>query len=148
MYACARRPNHTLVAGGSFSAVPDPSSPYWHGKIAALVQSLTQGDSSSNQGGVSGVYLDQIAAEPAYTCYDNDHPGHASGGGAYWTSGSNQLLDRAREGSGSSTTMFLTEGQAEPYMQHVQGYLVINGFSVPPSPLTSASGLLFKLVSG
>ena len=143
-----------MLPGGSYSAVPDPSSHYWQSKIADLVESLTTGDNDeigqggASSGGVRGVYLDQIGAEPAYTCYDTNHAGHQAGGGDYWTSGFNQLMDRAHEQAGSSTaTIFVTEGQAEPYMGHVQGHLVINGFSVPPSPLTSPSGLLFKMVS-
>ena len=118
-----------LVASPSFSVLPDPACPQWQTKIGALVGALVR------EQGTGGAYLDQLAAAKAYVCYDRDH-GHAPGGGGHWVAGVNSML-RAGRAAGGPGTVQITEGNAEPYMKDLQGYLVLGAFEVPLAPQVS-----------
>jgi hypothetical protein len=121
-----RSASQELVFGPSFSVLPDPACPLWQQKIGGLVGALVR------EQGTGGAYLDQLAAAKAYICYDRDH-GHAPGGGGHWVDGVNKML-RAGRAAGGPGTVQITEGNAEPYMKDIQGYLVLGAFAQPLAP--------------
>jgi hypothetical protein len=92
-----------------------PATPLWQNRVRDTVLRLF------NECGVSGVYIDQIAAAAPRLCFDASH-GHALGGGHWWTEGYWKMLDAIRSAK-PSDRMITTECNAEPYVKWLDGYL-------------------------
>lgn len=105
--------------------VADPATPYWQRKIGDIVVELT------NDWEVSGVYIDQIGAAGPKLCWDADHQHHL-GGGTYWTDGYEDMLSamnaRTHIDVSGKHPPIVTENNAEPYMDTLQGYLVLTAY--------------------
>jgi len=142
----------TYGSDASF-CVTDPFSSYWQDKIASTVETLV------TEYGVAGVYIDQIASAGPKLCWDEDHE-HSLGGGDFWTKGyetmMNEVQQRLKEATGEGRPM-VSEDNAEPYMNVIQGYLTLNAFkhsfstsAVPGAtlPATSRMAPAFPLVYG
>ena len=96
-------------------AVMCPSTELWQKTIRQIVLRLM------NQGGVHGVYIDQVAAAAPVLCADHSHP-HPAGGGHWWTESYWKLLDAIRQAM-PADRMLTTECNAEPYLRCFDGYL-------------------------
>jgi hypothetical protein len=96
-------------------AVMCPSTSLWQGRVRDLVLRLF------NECGVSGVYIDQIAAASPRLCFDASHA-HPLGGGHWWTQGYWKMLDAIRAAK-PAECMLTTECNAEPYIKWFDGYL-------------------------
>jgi hypothetical protein len=92
-----------------------PATSLWQNQVRDLVGRLF------GEGGVSGVYIDQIAAAQPRLCFDASH-GHPLGGGHWWTEGYWTMLDAIRSGR-PAEGMITTECNAEPYIKWFDGYL-------------------------
>ena len=92
-----------------------PSTDLWQSRVGAIVERL------HNEYGLSGVYIDQVAAASPKLCFDTTH-GHPLGGGHWWTEGYWQLLDGIRRKK-SKDRILTTECNAEPYIRWFDGYL-------------------------
>lgn len=114
------------------TAVMNPASRLWQwviGETALRAVDL----------GCSAVYLDQVAETHPFPGYNPAHP-HALGETGAWVQGYWQLLERIRnEGRDINPDLVITaEGNAEPYIAGVDGFLTGN-FNDPHSvPLFSA----------
>jgi hypothetical protein len=96
-------------------AVMCPTTPLWQNQVRDVVLRLF-GDC-----GVSGVYIDQIAAASPRLCFDASH-GHDLGGGHWWTEGYWAMLSAIRAAK-PADCMITTECNAEPYIKWFDGYL-------------------------
>ncbi len=92
-----------------------PATSLWQNQVGDIVLRLF------NKCGVSGVYIDQIAAAAPRLCFDASH-GHDLGGGHWWTEGYWNTLSVIRSGK-PSDRMITTECNAEPYVRWLDGYL-------------------------
>jgi hypothetical protein len=92
-----------------------PTTALWQQKMRDTVLRLM------NECGVSGVYIDQIAAAAPTLCFDKSH-GHPLGGGHWWTEGYWKLLEGIRQ-SLPPGRMLTTECNGEPYIRWFDGYL-------------------------
>ncbi|MBN2132521.1 MAG: hypothetical protein JW741_23675, partial [Sedimentisphaerales bacterium] len=90
-------------------AVMCPATALWRKRVTDIVLRLF------NECGVSGVYIDQIAAATPKLCFDASH-GHALGGGHWWTDGYWKMLDAIRAAK-PTHCMLTTECNAEPYIK-------------------------------
>jgi hypothetical protein len=105
---------------GSYFVVMCPATRYWQETIAGAANTLVSNYS------VDGVYIDQIAAAQADQCWDPTH-NHALGGGGYWIEGYAQMVAAAK----ATGAPIVTESNAEPYMDSVDGLLALVAFGVP-----------------
>jgi hypothetical protein len=96
-------------------AVMCPTTSLWQDRVGDIVLRLF------DEYGVSGVYIDQIAAAQPRLCFDASH-GHALGGGHWWTEGYWKMLD-AICAAKPADRMLTTECNAEPYVKWLDGYL-------------------------
>jgi hypothetical protein len=96
-------------------AVMCPATALWQNQVRDTVLRLF------NECGVSGVYIDQIAAAAPRLCFDASH-GHALGGGHWWTEGYWTMLSAIRAAK-PAECMMTTECNAEPYVKWLDGYL-------------------------
>ncbi len=96
-------------------AVMCPTTALWQNRVRNIVLRLF------NEYGVSGVYIDQIAAAAPRLCFDASH-GHELGGGSWWTEGYWKMLDAIRAAK-PADRMLTTECNAEPYIKWLDGYL-------------------------
>ncbi len=96
-------------------AVMCPTTPLWQDRVGDIVLRLF------NEYGVSGVYIDQIAAAAPRLCFDASH-GHDLGGGHWWTEGYWKMLDAIRAAK-PADRMLTTECNAEPFIKWFDGYL-------------------------
>ncbi|MDI9432297.1 MAG: DUF6259 domain-containing protein [Planctomycetota bacterium] len=96
-------------------AVMCPTTPVWQDRVGDIVLRLF------NEYGVSGVYIDQIAAAQPRLCFDASH-GHQLGGGHWWTEGYWKMLDAIRAAMPAGD-MLTTECNAEPFIKWLDGYL-------------------------
>ena len=96
-------------------AVMCPATELWQNKVGEIVLRLF------DECGVSGVYIDQVAAARPRLCFDRSH-GHPLGGGPWWTQAYWTLMDRIREAM-PEDRMLTTECNAEPYTHVFDGYL-------------------------
>jgi hypothetical protein len=71
--------------------------------------------------GVSGVYIDQVAAAKPTLCCDRAH-GHPLGGGHWWTEGYWSMLEGIRA-TKPADRILTTECNAQPYVHVFDGYL-------------------------
>lgn len=102
-------------------AVMCPHTPYWQDIFTDVISTLKSNYS------VDGVYIDQIAAAGPRPCFDPTH-NHSIGGGNHWVTGYRKLLTGARQSAGDSSVI-LTESNAEPFMDGVNVFLTLVGFS-------------------
>ncbi|OHB78816.1 MAG: hypothetical protein A2Z25_19345 [Planctomycetes bacterium RBG_16_55_9] len=99
-----------------------PSTSLWQSRIRDIVLPLF------NEYGVSGVYIDQIAAAQPHLCFDTSHT-HPLGGGHWWTEGYWRMLDSIRAAK-PADCMLTTECNAEPYIKWFDGYPTISEVEV------------------
>ena len=92
-----------------------PATSLWQNQVRDIVLRLF------NESGVSGVYIDQIAAAAPRLCFDASH-GHDLGGGHWWTEGYWNMLSAIRSAK-PADRMITTECNAEPYVKWLDGYL-------------------------
>ncbi|MGM0490593.1 MAG: DUF6259 domain-containing protein [Planctomycetota bacterium] len=92
-----------------------PTTHVWKSKVREIVLRLM------NECGVSGVYIDQVAAAKPRLCFDASH-GHPLGGGHWWTQSYWDLLSRIDEEMPAGRIL-TTECNAEPYVHRFDGYL-------------------------
>ncbi|MBN1846464.1 MAG: hypothetical protein JW810_12315 [Sedimentisphaerales bacterium] len=92
-----------------------PATPLWQEKVREIVLRLF------GECGVSGVYIDQVAAASPRLCFDAAH-GHDLGGGHWWTAGYWAMLTAIRRAK-PADRMLTTECNAEPYIKWFDGYL-------------------------
>ena len=92
-----------------------PATSLWQNQVRDIVLRLF------NDYGVSGVYIDQVAAARPQLCFDASH-GHDLGGGHWWTEGYWTMLD-AIHSAKPADCMLTTECNAEPYIKWFDGYL-------------------------
>ena len=102
-------------------AVMCPHTTYWQKTISSVVGELV------NKFGTDGVYIDQIAAAGPRPCWDPTH-NHTLGGGSHWVSGYAEMLAQTRAAAGNDA-MLLTESNAEPFMDGVNLFLTLVGYS-------------------
>ena len=127
----------TYGSDASF-CVANPYSSYWQGKVTDTVDDLV------NAWGVDGVYIDQIGSAVPKMCWDSTH-NHTLGGGAWWREGYIQMLQaiaaKITTKDGSAAAPIVTEDNAEPYMNALQGYLSLVAFkaSLQLQPVPSSS---------
>ncbi len=96
-------------------AVMCPATSLWQNQVRDIVLRLFR------ECGVSGVYIDQIAAAQPRLCFDAAH-GHDLGGGHWWTQGYWAMLSAIRAAK-PVECMLTTECNAEPYIKWFDGYL-------------------------
>jgi len=116
-------------------AVMCPTTPLWQQKVKEIVLRLM-----SDEVGVDGVYIDQIAAAAPRLCFDKSH-GHPLGGGQWWThDGYWKMLSdlRAEMKRRYPEKMITTECNAEPYAHLFDGYLTWHWQYQNQIPLFSA----------
>ena len=118
----------TYGSNASF-CVANPSMQYWQTKIVDAAVDLI------GKYGSNGVYIDQIGAAKPYLCYDASM-NHTLGGGLYWTNGYNDILAAIK--SAQPSAPIITECNAEPYMDNLDGYLVLTTFKGSMSTAPSA----------
>lgn len=89
--------------------------------------------------GAGSVYIDQIAAAPSNLCFDRSH-GHPLGGGSYWVDGYRQMLQKIQKiAHGNGRDLSITsECTAEPFMDGIDGFLMVTPRSANTIPLISA----------
>jgi len=92
-----------------------PATSLWQNQVRDIVLRLF------NEYGVSGVYIDQVAAAQPRLCFDASH-GHELGGGHWWTEGYWKMLSEIRSAK-PADCMITTECNAEPYIKWFDGYL-------------------------
>lgn len=116
------KPYVESYGSGSTFCVTNPFTTYWQEKIADTVEELVF------EYGVSGVYIDQIGSAVPKLCWDAVHE-HSLGNGDFWTVGYEKMLtainDRLKS---TSARPMVTEDNAEPYMESIQGYLTLNAY--------------------
>jgi hypothetical protein len=94
-----------------------PATKVWRDKVKEIVLRLM-----SDEYGVQGVYIDQVAAAAPALCFDKSH-GHALGGGPHWTrDGYWPLLTAIREAMPPGRFL-TTECNGEPYTHLFDEYL-------------------------
>jgi hypothetical protein len=116
--------------------VADPSTPYWQDKYAGQVSRLV------NVSGVSGVYIDQLAAGGPVGDW-TPRPQHGVGGGAWWRQGLTKLLGdaHARSTIDGVWSPLVVESNAEFLMDQANGLLTLSAFATPfAAPATSPPG--------
>jgi hypothetical protein len=95
-----------------------PYTKFWQDKIAGIAGSLEE------ECGVHGVYIDQVSAGRGVPCHNPDHE-HPVGGGDFWRSGYEALLDKTR-GNISENTILMTEEIAECWLNLFDAHLMVN----------------------
>jgi hypothetical protein len=116
-------------------AVMCPTTALWQQKVKEIVLRLM-----SDEVGVDGVYIDQIAAAAPRLCFDKSH-GHPLGGGQWWTKDGywKMLTDlRAEMKRRHPEKMITTECNAEPFAHLFDGYLTWHWQYQNQIPLFSA----------
>ncbi len=116
-------------------AVMCPTTALWQQKVKDIVLRLM-----SDEVGVDGVYIDQIAAAAPRLCFDKSH-GHPLGGGQWWTKDGywKMLTDlRAEMKRRHPEKMITTECNAEPFAHLFDGYLTWHWQYQNQIPLFSA----------
>jgi hypothetical protein len=113
---CAESYGSKETDGGSVQlAAMCPATALWQGRVGEIVLRLL------GEYGLSGVYIDQVAAAAPRLCFDASH-GHPLGGGHWWTEGYWKMLDAIRAAKPAGC-MLTTECNAEPYIKWFDGYL-------------------------
>ena len=110
---------------GAVFNVACPHTQYWQETLSNVTANLV------NNFKTDGVYLDQIASAGPRPCWDASH-GHTLGGGNHWVTGYRKLMQDARAKGMDKTKIYLTESNAEPFMDVMTVYLTLVGFTVAP----------------
>jgi len=110
-----------------------PFTEYWQDKVAGIVERLV------GEYEVDGVYIDQIAAAGAKLCFDPDH-GHPLGGGDYWLSGYEEMLQKTRKRSRKKKpeAILTSECNAECFMTYLDAFLTWHTFQGELVPMFPA----------
>ncbi|MBM4079691.1 MAG: hypothetical protein FJ278_08320, partial [Planctomycetes bacterium] len=97
------------------------SQEQWHAKMREICRKLIW------EHGMSGVYLDVLAAGAARTCY-SPHHGHPIHGGNYWGQGARALMTKLRADIRRLTpdACFFTEEIGEHLMDVMDGFLTLD----------------------
>ena len=96
-----------------------PYTREWQDVMNELTQRIT-----GPEVGAPGLFMDQIGAAVPRLCFNPMH-GHTLGGGTYWFEGYRSMLARAHATAFANGAFLTTEGSAEPWMDNVDGYLVV-----------------------
>lgn len=98
-----------------------PQTDVWRDKMKEIVLGLCGTDA---QGGYDtrAVYMDQIAAAPPVSCFDDSH-GHPIGGGSWWTEAYRGMLENIRSEKGANVAL-TTESNADGYVDLFDAFLV------------------------
>ncbi len=135
-YAAKKRDNTTYqekYGNGKPQMVMCPASEPYQDTIVSAIKTL------ADEIGVNSVYIDQIAASLSNLCFDKSH-GHPLGGGSFWIEGYRQMLGKVQEiahGDGRNISI-TSECSAEPYMDGLDGFLMVNPRSDKSIPLLPA----------
>ena len=143
------KPYVESYGSGSTFCVTNPFTAYWQDKTADIVEQLVF------EYGVSGVYIDQIGSAVPKLCWDAVHE-HSLGNGDFWTVGYEKMLTAINDRLVSTSARpMVTEDNAEPYMESIQGYLTLNAYkhsfaASPDGALASTSHMApaFPMVYG
>lgn len=109
-------------ASGADLAPMCPYSEVWQTTLQNLSRALL------DDYDVDGLYLDQIGAANPKLCFDRAH-GHPPGGGSLWADGYRELLRRIKSSGGAyKPVVLVTENNAEPWLDLIDGYLTY----IPP----------------
>ncbi len=97
------------------------SQEQWHAKMREICEKLIW------EHGMSGVYLDVLAAGSAKQCYDPDH-GHTVHGGNYWGQGARELMTELRADIRrlDPDACFFTEEIGEHLIDVMDGFLTLD----------------------
>ncbi len=97
------------------------SQEQWHAKMREICEKLIW------EHGMSGVYLDVLAASAARQCYDPDH-GHTVHGGNYWGQGARELMEelRAHIRRLDPDAAFFSEQIGEHLIDVMDGFLTLD----------------------
>jgi len=96
-------------------AVMCPATDVWKNKVTENIFRLT------NDCGVHGVYVDQVAAARPALCFDKSH-GHPLAGGDWWNREYWKMFEKIRSEL-PKEKMLTTECNAEPFTNVFDGYL-------------------------
>jgi len=135
-YAAKKHDNTTyeeIYGNGKPQMVMCPSSEPYQDTIVSTIRIL------ADEIGVNSVYIDQISAAPSNLCFDTSH-GHPLGGGSFWIEGYRQMLGKVQgiaHGDGRNLSI-TSECTAEPYMDGLDGFLMVNPRSDKSIPLLPA----------
>ena len=135
-YAGALRTTGSTIPTRSYNAhtfvTMCSSVPLWQEKMASVCETLTK------EYGVGGVYLDQLSG-PSTTplCFARGHP-HPPGGGNYWARGYLEMVEIIKRRMPDKNCFFTSEYFAEPYIAHVDGFLVWSCFTEYAIPFAQA----------
>jgi len=110
-----------------------PYTEFWQDIEVGVVERLI------TELGVNGVYIDQISAAPPYLCFDESH-GHPLGGGHWWVDAYRTLLKKVREVAHKDgrAVLITSECTAEPYMDGIDGFLIVTTKNANSIPMLSA----------
>ncbi len=97
------------------------SQEQWHAKMREICEKLIW------EHGMSGVYLDVLAAGSPKLCYDPDH-GHTVHGGNYWGQGARELMEELRADIRrvDPDACFFTEEVGEHLIDVMDGFLTLD----------------------
>ncbi len=97
------------------------SQEQWHAKMREICEKLIW------ENGMSGVYLDVLAAGSPKLCYDPDH-GHTVHGGNYWGEGARELMEelRAHIRRVDPDACFFSEEVGEHLIDVMDGFLTLD----------------------
>ena len=111
----------TWVIGPNIFAAMCLSQDQWHAKMREICRKLIW------EHGMSGVYLDVLAAGAARTCYNPDH-GHPVHGGNYWGQGARRLMSELRTDIRrlDPKACFFTEEIGEHLIDVMDGFLTLD----------------------
>lgn len=109
------------VIGNNIFAWMCLSQEQWQAKMRDICEKLIW------EHGMSGVYLDVLAAGAAKLCYDPSH-GHTVHGGNYWGQGARELMTKLRADIRRLTpdACFFTEEIGEHLIDVMDGYLTLD----------------------
>ena len=104
---------------GRAQGVMCPYTREWQNVMNDLARRIT-----GPEVGAPGLFMDQIGAATPKLCFNPAH-GHELGGGTYWFDGYRRLLAQAHATTFAHGAFLTTEGSAEPWMDAIDGYLLV-----------------------
>ncbi len=104
------------VFGGNMFSYMCPTWTAWQDVLVAASDRLTRTI------GTAGVYIDMVGAASPVECMDPSH-GHPVGGGAWWSSGYQEMNDRIHEQIPDGRFL-TTEGGADAFLDDYEGFMV------------------------
>ena len=130
----AQGEHYTEVYGNGVKQAPMcAATEFWQQTITEVVRTLVE------EHGVTGVYLDQIAAAGPALCFDKTH-GHPLGGGRHWVDGYREMLRGVNDVAhrDGREIILTTENPADPYMDGVDCFLIWNPRVAEEVPMMTA----------